>query len=185
MDITGREAGYRGAAVRCPGCAYPMTIEPLAEADVDVCNACHGVWIDWFDGELRAVATETVRKDLVGRPTDPGASRNEAIATGACPRCTRQLVAERYTVAEVVPGVAAHTNDAGSATINRAEIDLLRCEECAGAFVTRDAALALAALTTSEVHVERTSAAPAAEVLDPMPWQRFLALLKRLLGMRA
>lgn len=184
MDITGREAGYRGVAVRCPGCAHPMTIEPLDEADVDVCNACHGVWIDWFDGELRAVATETVRKELVGRPTDPGSSRNEPAATGACPRCTRQLVAEKYVLAEVVPA-SLDGSGPSKTTTNRTEIDLLRCEECAGAFVTRDAAISLSTLTTAEVQVARTSAAPPAEVLDPMPWQRFLALLKRLFGVRS
>ena len=161
-----------------------MTIEQLDEADVDVCNACQGVWIDWFDGELRAVATETVRKELVGRPTDPGSARNEPAATGACPRCTRQLVAEKYVVAEIVPSSSADSA-AGPSRINRTEIDLLRCGECAGAFVTRDGAVSLAALTTAEVHVERTSAPSPEEVLDPMPWQRFLALLKRLFGVRS
>ena len=104
MDILAgqhRVAGYRGAAVRCPGCAEPMSIENLADAEVDVCNACGGMWIDWFDGEIKRVASAVVASEpeRISRPSVESSSlRNEAFATGACPRCTRQLVIERYVV---------------------------------------------------------------------------------------
>lgn len=165
MDITGRVAGYRGVAVRCPGCAEPMTIEGLDGADVDVCNACGGIWIDWFDGEIRAVARETLAKDLVGRPSASDA-RNEARAVGACPRCTRQLVHERYVVRAEPAAIATGA-------------ELLRCEECAGAFVSRDSAALLATLPLDEA--PRSERDPA-RVLEPLPWQKLLAAIRRLLG---
>src|SRR4051812_21090410 len=93
VDLTGRAQGYRGAAVRCPGCAEPMTVEMLAEAEVDVCGACGGMWVDWFDGEVKRVATAVLasESERASRPSAPTSSlRNEAFATGACPRCTRQ-----------------------------------------------------------------------------------------------
>jgi Zn-finger nucleic acid-binding protein len=41
-------------AIRCPGCGDPMSVVPLPEADV--CPSCAGIWVDWFDGEIGAVA---------------------------------------------------------------------------------------------------------------------------------
>lgn len=169
MDITGRVPGYRGVAVRCPGCAEPMTIEALDGADVDVCNACGGIWVDWFDGEIGAVARETLAKDLVGRPST--SARNEPRAVGACPRCTRQLVHERYVVRGAPSGAGATTTGA----------DLLRCEECAGAFVSRESAALLVTLPADES--PRSEGEPA-RVLEPLPWQKLLAVIRRLLGLR-
>src|SRR3954447_26652042 len=125
VDLTGRASGYRGAAVRCPGCAEPMTIEVLEEAEVDVCGACGGMWVDWFDGEVKHVATEVLagESSRASRPSAPTSSlRSEAFATGACPRCTRQLAVERYVVrAEVGP--RAERTSVSTTT----GADLLRC----------------------------------------------------------
>jgi Zn-finger nucleic acid-binding protein len=144
-----------------------MTIEVLEEAEVDVCGACGGLWVDWFDGEVKRVATEVLAGETVrlSRPSAPTSSiRNEAFATGACPRCTRQLAVERYVV-------KADATTTGA--------DLLRCEECAGVFVPRTSAGLLATLPPDD---EAPASSTAGAALEPLPWQRFMALLRRLLG---
>jgi Zn-finger nucleic acid-binding protein len=183
VDLSGRAPGYRGAAVRCPGCAEPMTVEMLAEAEVDVCGACGGMWVDWFDGEVKRVATEVLRTETAraSRPSAPVSSlRNEAFATGACPRCTRQLAIERYVVkANVRSSSDARERTSVSTTTGA---DLLRCEECAGVFVPRTSAGLLATLPADEDEVPPPSSAVGAGVLEPLPWQRFMALVRKLIG---
>lgn len=157
MELGGRPPGYRGVAVRCPGCADPMTTESVAQAEVDVCAACGGVWVDWFDGELRKVAAALVR-GAGARASQPPTERrapNEAVATGACPRCTRQLAAERHAVAGT-------------------SVDLLRCEDCVGVFVSRSSAEVLAMLPAEE---DPRASRP------PEPRSRLIAALKRILGL--
>lgn len=140
MDLTGRAAGFRGIAVRCPGCAELMSNEAVrGDTEIDVCGSCGGLWLDWFDGEPRQVASEIVSQNIVGRPSAPDAIRNEARAIGACPRCAKQLVSERYTF-ERKKGDAPVVTDA----------QMMRCEDCAGVFVSRTAAEALAALPADE-----------------------------------
>ncbi len=58
--------------------------------------------------------------------------------------------------------------------------DLLRCEECAGVFVPRTSADLLAALPPDEAPPE--SSTEGAAILEPLPWQKFVALVKRLVG---
>lgn len=180
MDITGRVAGYRGAAVRCPGCAEPMTVEVLSEAEVDVCGSCGGMWVDWFDGEVKRVATEILRGERarVSRPSAPTSSlRNEAVATGACPRCSRQLALERYVVkVDVGSGEGSERSSVSQTT----GADLMRCEDCAGVFVPRTSAGLLATLPPDED--APPSSTDASKVLEPLPWQRLMALLRRLVG---
>lgn len=187
MDITGRVAGYRGVAVRCPGCAEPMTIEALAECEVDVCSACGGIWIDWFDGEVRRVASDVLagEAERASRPSAPTSSlRNEAVATGACPRCTRQLVVERYVVKTEV-----RSSDGGERMTVATETgaELSRCEECAGVFVPRTSASLLATLPGDEPppssRARSSGDAEGVHILEPLPWQRFIALLRRVLGL--
>lgn len=178
MDITGRVAGYRGAAVRCPGCAEPMTVEVLEEAEVDVCASCGGMWVDWFDGEVKRVATEVLKGETVraSRPGEPSSSlRNEAFATGACPRCTRQLAIERY----VVKAEVGRTGDRTSIS-TATGADLLRCEECAGVFVPRTSAGLLATLPPDEDEQPPPSSAVGPGVLEPFPWHRLMAVIRRL-----
>src|SRR3954471_24127042 len=100
MNLTGRSEGYRGIAIRCPGCAEVMSAEAIGDAEVDVCTSCGGMWVDWFDGEVRQVATSVLRGEgaRASRPAPPPSLRNESLSTGACPRCTRQLAVERYIV---------------------------------------------------------------------------------------
>jgi Zn-finger nucleic acid-binding protein len=196
-DLTGRASGYRDIAIRCPGCAAPMRQLSLekAEAEVDVCDGCGGLWVDWFDGELRAIATET---QSVRSPADVDAgareenekdeqnerpSTNEGPALGACPRCTRHLVSERYTIqAEVQSArIEGRTSLVGGTT----GAELLRCEDCMGSFVSRTSAEVLSWLGTSDESPPMSHAPPSHSegVLEPLPWDRFVALLKRLLGL--
>lgn len=181
MDITGRVAGYRGTAIRCPGCAEPMSVESLAEADVDVCGSCGGMWVDWFDGEVKRVATEVLQGEAAraSRASAPSSSlRNEAFATGACPRCSRQLAVERYVVKADVGG----KNDGERTSVSQTTgADLLRCEECAGVFVPRTSAGLLATLPPDEE--PPPSSTEASRALEPLPWQRFVSLLRRLVGL--
>lgn len=157
-----------------------MTPEALAESEVDVCSSCGGMWIDWFDGEIKRVATELLKTEeqRLSRPSAPVSSmRNEPIATGACPRCTRQLVAERYVVqAEVGRGKPGERASVAQAT----GASLLRCEECMGAFVPRTSATLLATLPADDV--PPPSSTEGAKPLEPLPWQKFMGVVRKLLG---
>lgn len=143
--------------MRCPGCAEAMTPHALEECEVDVCTSCGGLWIDWFDGEVRRVTTDALDAELPASEAPP--IRNEPAAAGACPRCTRQLTRERYAIDGQATGA-----------------DLLRCEECLGAFVSRSAAEVLVALVPAE---DPPPAKPAAE---RSPLERLLAALARFFG---
>ncbi len=136
MDLTGRAQGYRDLAIRCPGCAEPMTVRPGRDGDLDLCTACGGVWLDWFDGEVRTVANELAATQAASSPVasaDPSALRNEERATGACPRCATQLVIERHA------GTGA---------------ELRRCEHCAGVFLSAISKSLLAVLPPEPDRVE-------------------------------
>ncbi len=158
-----------------------MTIENLEDAEVDVCTACGGMWLDWFDGEVKRVATAVLatEPDRISRPSPSTSSlRNEAFATGACPRCTRQLTIERYVVKADVGGRADGPRTSVSQTTGA---DLLRCEECAGVFVPRASAGLLATLPADEEPPPSSTTGPG--VLEPLPWQRFMAVVRRVLGL--
>jgi Zn-finger nucleic acid-binding protein len=163
-NLTGRTTTHRGIALRCPGCAQAMSAVELAEAsaEVDVCDACGGMWLDWFDGEVRALATETLRVSSPDLAADASRKSSEPDALGACPRDHKQLVPERF----VVPG--------------QATAELLRCEECMGAFVARASAETLAYVQTDDEHAPE-SQAPLSRAA-PLPWDRFVALLNAWLG---
>ncbi len=124
----GRTAAYRSGVLRCPACGGLMRAEPTRTSEPQVCDACDGLWIDWFEGEVSAIAVEkeAARAEcgtpLSGRPSQPPAG------TGACPRCTCMMVAELYRFAD------ATEDDLITG------VELLRCPECAGAFVPRGSA---------------------------------------------
>lgn len=124
-DATSGAQSYRQPAPRCPGCSTLMGARTAGEALVDVCPACRGVWLDWFDGDAPPVARELAPLSRPSHgliePTPEG---------GHCPRCQAALYAEPY---------AAPTGPV-----------IMRCGECAGTFVPRGAFDALAALETGE-----------------------------------
>lgn len=121
-------AAYREQALRCPGCAAwlePSPVESVEGADqatIDACPGCGAIWVDWFDGDLPAMAREA--RKAPARPA-AGGGRGEL----GCPRCQVPLTEERY------PGSAA---------------DVLRCGDCGGAFVPQAALRALSLATPRE-----------------------------------
>lgn len=105
-----------------------MRPEPTSTAAPQVCDACGGLWIDWFDGEVHVIAVEqeVVRVER-GTPLPPR-PREPSRGPGSCPRCQRALVTELYPFADVDDDELV------------GGVDLLRCPECAGAFVPRGSA---------------------------------------------
>ncbi|NUQ77906.1 MAG: zf-TFIIB domain-containing protein [Polyangiaceae bacterium] len=118
--------GYREPHPLCPTCSGELLPHELAHdpgSVVDVCRECAGIWVDWFDGDLTGVARDVAE----GPPSSKRATG--ATITPSCPRCRRPLHEERYRD--------------GSATI-------LRCSECAGAFVPRASAEAIATFSVED-----------------------------------
>lgn len=151
-----------------------MVTQALSEAEVDVCPACGGIWVDWFDGEVQAVTAETLAavESLPKAPPAPASEpRNEAVATGACPRCTRQLVAERY-----VQRISLAPESGPSAMTMPTGADLLRCEDCAGAFVSEPNARMLAVLSPTDAPPRST----VGRELERPLWDRLRAFVRRL-----
>lgn len=185
-NITGRTGTHRGIALRCPGCAKPMTAIDLAEAnaEVDVCEHCGGMWLDWFDGELRSLARETLRAsspDLNAPASADEDSRrsSEPDAIGACPRDGRQLVPESYVMtADVLRDGRPEKSSLVPGKPSGAQ--LLRCEECMGAFVSRASAEVLAFLDARD---EAPPSQGPASRAEPLPWERFVTLVKAWLGL--
>ena len=104
-----------------------MHAEPTRAAAPQLCDACGGLWIDWFDGEVHAIAVEqeVARLErgtpLPSRPSQPPAG-------ASCPRCARALVAELYRFPDASEDELLNG------------VDVMRCPECAGAFVPRSSA---------------------------------------------
>ena len=96
------------------------------------------------------------------------------MAIGACPRCTRQLVPERYTMVSDVQRDTGRTSLIGAPT----GAELLRCEDCMGAFVSLTNAEVLSFLDADDD--PPPSRGPAS--LSPLPWERFVTLIKTFLG---
>jgi Zn-finger nucleic acid-binding protein len=105
-----------------------MRMENTQTAEVDVCDACGGMWVDWFDGDVHAIAVEAeILRVERGTPLPPPLGEQPP-APKRCPRCSQILTPELYRFAdaredELVSGV-----------------EVFRCSECAGAFVPRGAA---------------------------------------------
>jgi Zn-finger nucleic acid-binding protein len=135
-------SGYREAALSCPGCGALMEPHDVDGSIIDVCAACAGIWVDWFDGDL----AQMVR----GAPLARSASPRESGGAEGCPRCRSPLAGELYLG-------------------TRAEV--LRCGDCAGAFVPRGATQAIAA-----------SKASSAEQPADGAWDRLVRVLRRWLG---
>jgi Zn-finger nucleic acid-binding protein len=178
-DVTGRAEGYRDAGIRCPGCAASMRLLELEapDAEVDVCDRCGGLWVDWFDGEVRVIAAGALRARQ-SRPAaeSPVSSRNEAEAAGACPRCHKQLVPEHYEIQAEIP--SRRDLEKTSLVPGRTGAELLRCEDCMGSFVAHSSAEILAWLTETD----EPPPSHAAKELRPLPWASFVAVVKSFLG---
>src|SRR5947209_8549907 len=96
MDLSGRGPAYRDSVARCPICVEPMRIEHTSSAEVDVCDACGGMWVDWFDGDVHAIAIEAeIARVERGTPLPP-ALGEQPVAPKKCPRCSQVLTVEIY-----------------------------------------------------------------------------------------
>src|SRR5262252_10729200 len=102
---------YREPRLVCPTCATPLEPREVGDAVVDLCPGCAGLWIDWFDGELVTLARKAPTIVAEG-------SKSRGGGANECPRCRSKLHDE---------------------TFGGAEVHILRCGDCAGAFITRDA----------------------------------------------
>ena len=127
MD-SGRAAAYRSGVLRCPACQGLMRTEPTSASQTQVCDGCDGLWIDWFEGEVSAIAVEREAARVERGMPPPGRTIAQAAGTRACPDCARALVAELYRFADATDDDLI------------AGVELLRCPECAGAFVPRGSA---------------------------------------------
>ena len=108
-------ARYRSAARKCPGCGEVLEERKLGDALIDVCPACHGLWLDWLDGDVPAL---TAQMSKLPRAQQSGGGTSE------CPACAAPLSSDTLT-------------DGGA--------EVWRCGECAGTFVPREAVDAIAA----------------------------------------
>lgn len=163
MDLSGRSSAYRGSVVRCPLCGDAMRSEPVPSAEVDVCDGCGGLWVDWFDGEVQTLAAEAEARRLErdGRAhVAPAGARTmrPAEATPTCPRCLRPLALEHHRFSDASEGELV------------TGVELLRCAECAGSFVPR----ASAHLLLDRVREPRALTL----------WEALVAVMKRLVGAR-
>ncbi len=119
---------YRLAVLRCPACAEPMRREITPSAELEVCDACEGLWIDWFDGEVSTVAVEAEAARVDRGTPLPKRISGEIAGSRACPRCHHSLAPELYRFTD-----AKHDDPIGG-------VEVLRCADCAGAFVPRASA---------------------------------------------
>jgi hypothetical protein len=85
---------YRTAPGPCPACGARLDERVAGDVLVDVCGACSGLWIDWFDGEAHAVAAQ-----VGALPHGTGGAVRGA---AACPRCHRPLVPTMHGPASVL-----------------------------------------------------------------------------------
>ncbi|MEA2751329.1 MAG: hypothetical protein QOI41_5472 [Myxococcales bacterium] len=154
MDHSRPSDAYRLAIVRCPACAEPMRRELTTTAELEVCDACEGLWVDWFDGEVSTIAVEAEARRVERGAPPPSWPSKPTSGSPACPRCRRALVGELYRFSD-----AKHDDLI-------AGVELLRCADCAGAFVPRGSAHLL---------LDR-----AREARTQTPWEALLALLRRL-----
>ena len=137
-----------------------MRCEAVPSAEIDVCDSCGGLWVDWFDGEVRtlAVEAEAARVDRGLPPPGVVVDARRGGGSSACPRCLRTLTPE------------LHRFDDASERELVSGVELLRCTECAGSFVPR----ASAHLLLDRVREPRAMTL----------WEALVAVLKRLVGSR-
>ena len=112
---------YRRSALRCPVCNALFEEQPRGDVRVEICNGCSGLFIDWLDGDVRAVV-----KEVADLPAPVGEAGR---GTGACPHCAVELHPEAFGTGAVA---------------------VLRCGSCAGVFVPRSSFEELRAQASQE-----------------------------------
>ena len=101
---------YRHGALRCPACSTVLDAKMCGNAQVDICPACFGVWIDWMDGDLSNVTAH------VGALPHSSVKLDEH-RRGECPICQAPL---------------------SETSFGQQGATIQRCGSCAGAFVPRE-----------------------------------------------
>lgn len=86
-----------------------MDVVSLGREQIDVCRACGGLFVDWFDGPLAQVISTFHQQQL-----DTAPAVGPAISGGMCPRCNVRMT---------------------ESTLDGATIH--QCSECLAAFVPR------------------------------------------------
>jgi Zn-finger nucleic acid-binding protein len=87
-----RSAAYR-QSLPCPSCGHELQTETFNAIDLDVCEKCGGVFVDWTDGDP---------KKVMQRPLAPMQSESATQVPGLCPKCTAPLNAE--TIVDAIVG---------------------------------------------------------------------------------
>lgn len=147
---------YRASVLRCPACGEAMRREATTTAALEVCDACEGLWVAWFDGEVHTLAAEAEAARLDRGTPPPSRPTEPTSGSRACPQCARPLVPELYRFADAT----------GDDLI--AGVEVLRCADCAGAFVPRGSAH----LLLDRAREQRTLTL----------WEAVLALVSRIWG---
>lgn len=150
--------------MRCAACEAAMASHLLDECEVDVCEACGALWVDWFDGDLRTVTSGVL--DAVDAPPRTGEGAAQERAPGACPRCRAALARE----AVVVDGSAG-------------AVDVWRCGQCFGVHTARAEAERLIALwrdEASDAGAELGDGSP----LTRLSLRRLVAAIRAFLALR-
>lgn len=104
-----------------------LRAEVVPSAKVEVCDTCGGIWLDWFDGDVRTLAVEAEAARLA-RGDRPSLIPSGEEGSGECPRCRARLALEVVRFA-----------DASEAELV-GDVEISRCAECAGCFVPRSSA---------------------------------------------
>jgi Zn-finger nucleic acid-binding protein len=130
-----------------------MRCEAVPSAEIDVCDACGGLWVDWFDGEVQTLAAEAAEaRESAG--WSAGARVGAKSGSNACPRCMQSLRPELHRFHDARDGELV------------TGVELFRCPECAGSFVPRPSAHLL---------LDRVREPPAVTF-----WEALVALLRGL-----
>ena len=102
---------YRVNARTCASCASPMAVHHVAHQgqriQIDQCEGCGSIFLDYFDGEPGAVA-RSIEKAGQFRPRVAGSAKN-------CPECHVPLALTPY--------------------LEEGGPEIFRCGECGGAFI--------------------------------------------------
>ncbi len=109
---------YRDNALFCPSCNAPMEERSTAEALIDVCQQCGGVYLDWFDGEPHLALAGWAPSARTPNPVQR--------LSGHCPKCGGGFEGEELL---------------GTGSM------VFRCTGCAGFFATEAAAKMIAGYT--------------------------------------
>ena len=99
----------------CPSCRAPMRLVVESDVDIDVCDDCHGVWLD--PGELDALADS--------QSFSPRDFTSDQLGTLKCPRCRTR----KFASIHMPFGVLTRCADCGGVFVGGETLDCItKCE---------------------------------------------------------